>query len=445
MHIILLSGGSGSRLWPLSNTVRSKQFLKVLRGPDGEPESMVQRVYRQIRENHITDSVTIATSEAQTVAITKQLGENVNLVVEPERRNTFPAIALAGMYLHSEKKASMEDVVIVMPVDVYAENTYFQLFKSMEKVVLEKSADLVLMGIHPAGPSEKFGYMIPFGRGTGDGEIKIHAFEEKPEKTRAQELIDRGAMWNGGVFAFRLGWLLEKLPEYTTAASYDDLRTGYQTLTKNSFDYEIVEKSSNIWAVEYKGIWQDLGTWDALTDKMEEPNSGKVLADLCENTHVINELDIPLIALNLKDTVVCATPDGILVADKEVSGSIKKYTDFEQRPMYEKRFWGEYKVLDYVQYGDNEKSLTKHLMIENQKYISYQRHLHRREVWTVVNGEGEVILDGVRKKVKKGDVIQVEKGMKHTIRGEKNLHIVEVQIGSELTEEDIERFESVWE
>lgn len=443
MHIILLSGGSGTRLWPLSNTVRSKQFLKVLRSPDGKAESMLQRVYRQILENHITDSITIATSEAQTVAIRKQLGDNVNLVIEPERRNTFPAISLASMYIYSQKNANMDDIVIVMPVDVYADNQYFQLFQDMEKAVIEKSADLVLMGIHPTEASEKFGYMIPEGKRNGK-DIKISTFEEKPNKDRANELISAGAMWNGGVFAYRLGWMIEKITHYCVAANYAELKSKYGELKKNSFDYEIVEKSDNIWAVEYTGVWQDLGTWDALTDKMEDQSSGKVFTGMCENTHIINELDIPLVALKLRNAVVCATPDGILVADKEVSGSIKKYADFEQRPMYEKRFWGEYKVLDYVQYSDNEKSLTKHLIIENQKFISYQKHHHRREIWTVVNGEGEVILDGIRKKVTKGDVILVEKEMMHTIRGEKDLHIVEVQIGNELTEKDIERFESVW-
>lgn len=457
MHIILLSGGSGSRLWPLSNHVRSKQFLKVLRGPSGEVESMVQRVYRQLLEERITDSITVATSMTQVDSIRRQLGTKVQIVVEPKRRNTFPAIALSVMHLISEQQANPEEVAVVMPVDVYAENSYFQLFRKMEAVVHGKKANMVLMGIRPTGPSEKYGYLVPkekpeaFLRVENDWEashekvVTVDRFVEKPDHETAKKLLRDGALWNGGVFAFQLNWFLGELSRHTNARSFSELLAGYDTLHHNSFDYEIVEKISNLYAVEYEGIWQDLGTWDALSKRMVEPYTGKVSVGFCDNTHIINELDIPLIALGAKNMVVCATPDGILVADKAKSSSVKNYEGIIQRPMYEKRYWGEYKVLDYVQYSDEEKSLTKHLIIEDGKFISYQRHRFRREIWTVVNGSGEVMLEGEKRKIQKGDVVLVESGRKHAIRGTHSLHIIEVQIGNNLVEEDIERFEMEWE
>ena len=207
MHIILLSGGSGKRLWPLSNDIRSKQFIRFFKREDGEYESMVQRMYRQIREVDPQAHVTIATSKAQVSSIHNQLGSEVSVCVEPCRRDTFPAIALASVYLHDVKKVSKSESVVVCPVDPYVEKDYFAAVKKLGVLAAQGEANLVLMGMEPTYPSEKYGYVIPETRETVS---RVATFREKPDRESAARYIRQGALWNGGVFAYKLGYMLER-------------------------------------------------------------------------------------------------------------------------------------------------------------------------------------------------------------------------------------------
>ena len=202
MNIILLSGGSGKRLWPLSNDIRSKQFIKIFQGEDGELESMLMRVYRQITTVDSEARITIATSKKQVSAIKNQLSDRVNVCVEPDRRDTFPAICLAAAYLYHEKGVSKEEPVVVCPVDPYVEESYFEALKKLADLAREENANLTLMGIEPTYPSEKYGYIIPK---SGEQVSPVATFKEKPDVETAKKYIAQGALWNGGVFAFRLG------------------------------------------------------------------------------------------------------------------------------------------------------------------------------------------------------------------------------------------------
>lgn len=188
MKIILLSGGSGKRLWPLSNDARSKQFLKLLKAPNGEYESMMQRIARQISESNIEADITVATSITQYDSIINQLGQNVDVVTEPERRDTFPAIALSASYLIKEKGVDTDEVVVVMPSDLYVESGYFETISKMAKVVESHDVNIVLMGVTPTEPSTKFGYIVPSSQ-LDDDYISVERFTEKPNKATAQELI----------------------------------------------------------------------------------------------------------------------------------------------------------------------------------------------------------------------------------------------------------------
>jgi mannose-1-phosphate guanylyltransferase len=448
MNIILLSGGSGKRLWPLSNETRSKQFLRLLKNDEQENESMVQRVYRQIRSAGINAHIVVATGKSQVDSIQSQLGHNVDIVQEPERRDTFPAIALASSYLALEKQMSPDEVVVVLPVDPFAELHYFQTLQKMESVVQANLANMALMGIRPTYPSAKYGYIVPDGIGhIGAVEYRrVDRFQEKPTEELAAQLIEQGALWNGGVFAFKLGYLMDIVRQYLEFETYADVYRQYGQLTKISFDYAVVEKESSIAMVEYDGIWKDLGTWNTLTEVMDDAAVGKVImADTCENSHVINELDIPVTVLGAKNLVIAASPDGILVSDKHQSSYLKPLVDhIQQRPMYEERRWGEYKVLDYTTYGDDSLSLTKHMFVRAGKEISYQVHAIRDEIWTFVDGTGLLVLDGHVRNVRRGDVAYITKGTKHAIKAISDLHFIEVQIGSELAESDIERFDWDW-
>ena len=451
MQLILLSGGSGKRLWPLSNDARSKQFLPLLASPNGGMESMIQRVVRQIREAKLTDNITFATNAVQRDSIINQLGEDVNIVTEPERRDTFPAIALAASYLAKEKECSDDEVVVIMPCDVYTESKYFATIAKMVEAVENNVADLVLMGITPTYPSEKFGYVVPESTQSLESVfnnecLRVARFTEKPNEEKAKELLKQNAFWNGGVFAFCLGYMMNIVKKYIQTETFQETHKRYTEFPKISFDYEVAEKAESVAVVPFSGQWKDIGTWNALCEELPSTHIGNVMmGENNENTHAVNELGIPVFCNGLKDVIVAASPDGIMVCDKQDSEKIKDYVNkLTARPMYEERRWGTYRVLDNSEYEDGTRSLTKTIHLNAGKNISYQLHHHRCEVWTCVEGEGVFVLDGERKDVKRGDVMYIPVGHLHAIKATTGLTFIEVQIGNPLVEEDIERFEWKW-
>ena len=443
MQLVLLSGGSGKRLWPLSNNARSKQFLPLLEKEDGTMESMVQRVIRQAKEANLTNDITLATNASQQDIIVNQLGDSVNLVTEPERRDTFPAIALAASYLKLAKQCADDEVVVIMPCDPYTEEEYFHTIGKMVECVNQNVADLVLMGITPTYPSAKYGYVVPKVSEVSSSKESqmVSRFTEKPTVPVAEELLKEGALWNGGVFAFRLGYMMNIVKKYMTSDSFEDTRNRYSEFPKISFDYEVAEKAESVAVVPYTGQWKDLGTWNTLTDELSNHAIGNaVLGPKCENTHVINELQNPIFVDGVKDVVVAACPDGILVCAKKETENIKKYVEnLTPRPMYEERRWGTYRVLDDTQYEDGHHSLTKSITLLPGKQTSYQVHHHRSEVWTIVEGEGWYALDGNVLPVKAGEVAYIPVEHWHALKAKTKLTMIEVQAGHPLIEEDIER------
>ncbi len=430
MNIILLSGGSGKRLWPLSNDIRSKQFIKIFKKDDDSYESMVQRVYSQIKKVDDDAVVTIATSKTQVSAINNQLGEDVGISVEPCRRDTFPAIALATAYLYDVKGVSEDEAVVVCPVDPYVQGDYFEALKRLGQLAEEGDSNLVLMGIEPTYPSEKYGYIIPSNT---DNVSKVTTFKEKPTVDVAKEYIKEGALWNGGVFAYKLKYVLNKAHELIDFKDYYDLFAKYETLEKISFDYAVVEKEDNIKVMRFAGQWKDLGTWNTLTEAMEDACVGDaILNETCENVHVINELDVPVLCMGLKDVVVSASPDGILVSDKEQSSYIKPFVDkIDQQIMFAEKSWGSFRVLDV----ENE-SLTIKVTLNSGHRMNYHSHEKRDEIWNIISGEGKCIVDGMEQNVRAGDVITMQAGCKHTIIASSELKLIEVQIGKEITVHD---------
>lgn len=435
MNIVLLSGGSGQRLWPLSNDIRSKQFIKLFHTEDGGLESMVQRVYRQIKTADENASVTIATSKSQVSAIHNQLGDEVGISIEPCRRDTFPAIALAAAYLHDVKKIPAEEAVVVCPVDPYVEPDYFEALGKLGDYARESEANLVLMGIEPTYPSEKYGYIIP----ADGGEIsRVNKFKEKPDRTTAAEYISQGALWNGGVFAFRLGYVLGRAHELIDFNDYNDLFKRYDTLEKISFDYAVVEHEPLIEVMRFSGMWRDLGTWNTLTEAMDSRSVGEALFnDECSNVHVVNELNVPILCMGLKDVVVSASPEGILVSDKEQSSYIKPFVNtLDHKVMFAEKSWGSFRVLDI----ENE-SLTIKVTLNAGHGMNYHAHEYRNEVWTIIRGEGKAVIDGAECSVKAGDVLEMSAGTKHTVTAITTLEIIEVQLGRDISVHDKIKYE----
>lgn len=435
MNIILLSGGSGKRLWPLSNDIRSKQFIKLFKDDAGEYESMVQRVYRQIRKIDAEANVTIATAKTQVSAIHNQLGDGVGISVEPCRRDTFPAIALATAYLHDVQGVPEEEAVVVCPVDPYVEQDYFKALKDLGEQAAKGEANLVLMGIEPTYPSEKYGYIIPCGK---ENISDVETFKEKPKEETARAYIEQGALWNGGVFAYKLKYVLDKAHELIDFVDYDDLYQKYETLEKISFDYAVVEKESKIQVMRFGGQWKDLGTWNTLTEAMVEDSIGNVIHnDTCQDVHIVNELDMPILCMGLKDVIVSASPEGILVADKEQSSYIKPYVDkLDNQIMFAEKSWGSFHVLDVT-----ADSMTIKVTLNPGHKMNYHSHKYRDEIWNIISGKGTVIIDGMKQDVEAGDVVTMQAGCRHTIIAETELKVIEVQLGREISIHDKQKYQ----
>lgn len=407
---------------------------------------MIQRVVRQMKEASLNASLTVATSASQRDSVVSQIGNEVDIVTEPYRRDTFPAICLACEYLSKEKHCSEDEVVIVMPCDPYTELGYFKAIAKMADGIRQGVADMMVMGIKPTYPSSKYGYVVPKKESESDGICQVSRFTEKPDVATAEKLIQEGAMWNGGVFAFRLKYLLDIVSKYMSFDTFGEYVGNYTAFPKISFDYEVAEKAKSIGMVFYEGKWKDLGTWNTLTDELSCTEYGNVISDgTGQNTHLFNELGIPMLCLGTKDLVVAASPDGIIISEKKKSENVKEYAaKLKHRPMFEERRWGTYTVLDNVEFEDGFCTLTKRLTLNPGCAISYQRHKFRDEIWTFIDGEGEIVIDGERKPVKRGDTITICKGQLHALLATTQLTFIEVQNGSNLIEEDIERFAFEW-
>ncbi len=435
MNVVLLSGGSGKRLWPLSNDVRSKQFIKFFKREDGEYESMVQRMFRGLKGADPDVKITIATSKTQLSEIRNQLGADVDVSIEPDRRDTFPAIVLSCMYLHDKMGVKEDEPVVICPVDPYVEDNYFQALKELSNLATKSESNLCLLGMEPTYPSAKYGYIIPEDKREVS---KVLEFKEKPSEELAAKYIERGALWNGGVFAFRMGYMLKKAHELLDFTDYEDLYRKFSTVQKISFDYAVAEKEDKISVLRFVGTWKDLGTWNTLTESVPENVIGKgIMNEHCENVHIINELNIPILTMGLSDVVISASAEGILISDKHESSYIKPYVDdIVGQVMFAEKSWGSFRVLNV-----EDESMTILVTLNPGHSMNYHSHRMRDEVWVVIEGNGTTVVDGMKQDVTVGDVITMQAGCRHTVFAKDTLKIIEVQLGKEISVYDKQKFE----
>ncbi|WP_342420830.1 sugar phosphate nucleotidyltransferase [Paenibacillus sp. FSL E2-0178] len=444
MRIILLSGGSGTRLWPLSNDSRSKQFLKILKDDNLNYESMVQRVWRQINKAGLQNASYITTSKSQVEMLQSQIEDCPPLIIEPERKDTFPAIALSVSYLLSNTNTEEDEIVIVLPVDMYVEDDFFKHIINLESMMKSKNAAIALLGVTPTSPAEKYGYIVPLDSWANEGLIEVDHFVEKPLATEAKKLIEKSALWNCGVFAFNLNYLKGIMEDRDIPGDYDRLLLEYKNQKKISFDFEVLEKEQTLFVVPYHGSWKDLGTWDALVEEMDSELFGNGIITDCSNVNLINELDLPVVLMGLQNVIVAASPDGILVSEISMTPKLKEaLKSSSTRPMYEERRWGWFRVLDYTVNAKKEEVLTKRICIKKDKNLSYQKHMKRNETWSIIAGNGEMILDDKLILIKEGDLVKIYAGQKHSIKANEDLEIIEIQQG-ELLEEDVFRDALIW-
>lgn len=445
MYYVLLSGGSGKRLWPLSSDIRPKQYLKLVNREMNSMEhcSMLQRVWEQLENAGIEKNTIITAGEEQTELIKSQV-RSAKIAVEPMRRDTFGAVLLSCAYLQSHCGAKLDDYAVIMPVDPYTESVYFETIKKLEQVMRVSGAEVGLMGAVPTYPATKYGYILPGEEKEGYFDVK--GFSEKPEEAKAEELLKQGALWNCGVFCVKIGEILKLAEKYNVPSDYEGLYASYEKLPKISFDYEVLEKAENLAAVEFKGFWKDLGTWDAMAEQMSTDTIGNVvLEESCENTQVINELHIPVVAMGTKNLVVVAAQDGILVTDKGHAEKVKDVTkDIVSRPMFEERRWGTLETLDDTK-ANGISTLTRKIKIHDGMTSSYHYHKERDEIWTVLNGTGELILEGNKIPLSAGKAICIRKNQRHAVKAFQNFEYIEIHVGTTVGNEDINRITFRWD
>ena len=434
MNIVLLSGGSGKRLWPLSNEVRSKQFLKMFKSDLGTYESMLQRMYRGIRKAEADASITVATSKKQVPSIINQIGSEVQISIEPERRDTFPAVFLAMAYMHDVLKMSEDETVVVCPVDTYAGEDYFKMLRKVSDQAEKSEANIVLLGINPTYPSDKYGYIIPQ---TADAVSGVDFFKEKPTRDEAAGYIEKGALWNAGVYAFRIGYILKKAHELINFTDYYDLYNKFSRLAVDNFSHAIVEDEQSLQVLRFNGKWEDVGTWNTLTDVVEDRVIGKgTIGEECENLNIVNELGIPVLAMGIHDAIIAASPDGILVSDKNLSRKIKPYIENIDSPvMFAEKTWGDFRILD-----SGHDSLTAKVTMKAGESMNYHSHKNRDEVWVITSGRGTAVVDGMEQQVNAGDVITMQAGCRHIVKADTDLELIEVQLGKDISADDKLRY-----
>lgn len=438
MYIVLLSGGSGKRLWPLSNDLCSKQYIKLMNHDTedgaGEKCSMLQRVFGQLKRAGLSENTIVCASSAQEELIESQLNGAAEVAVEPMRRDTFPAVMLSCAYLLSQKGANEEDVVAFLPVDPYTTGEFFLRIKKLGEYIEASEQTIGLLGGVPTYPSTKYGYIVPE---KGDGELlKVSGFREKPDEAGAEELVAQGALWNCGVFCFKLSMAAQWMEKYGVTADYNRLVTDYEKLPKKSFDYEVLEHWDRIAAIRYDDIWKDLGTWNTLTEEMPENSIGDVTwDDTCENSHAINVLGIPMVVMGAKNMVIAASHDGILIADKHQSSYIKDCLGhIGDTSKYEERRWGTIKTIDNDE-DEGIRSVTRRIKVVAGKEMPYHKHQRHTETITVLSGMGKLILEGAGVDLIAGSTVSIAAGMAHSIRAlGADLRMIEVSIGE--TDED---------
>ena len=425
MRMILLCGGGGKRLWPISNNVHSKQFIQVFDDGNGGFQSMLERVIREIRMINPDQQVTIASGRVQTEEVRSQLGYDVSMTEEPSRRNTFPAISLAASYLKDHDRVDPSEPVVIFSVDSYADHSFYEKLFTLAEIVESGRANLVLMGIEPNEPSDKYGYIIPSGKEEISDVLEFH---EKPDPVTAKKYIQEDhALWNAGVFACRLNYLLNRAERVFGSCSYSYLVAHYPELKQISFDYAVVEKESSRAVVRYNGTWADAGTWESIADLMNNESSGQVVEDDgCENTYVVNHLDFPILAIGVKNMIVAAGRDGILLCDKKDITKLKSMVD---------QVWLEPRVIG-KRYGGKEvlyrteSSETSLLRVKAGSSVTIKTDLGIRKTLTVLHGAGEAL--------KPGKIFTIQDGERWQINAETDLELIETMIEFEIETEDPE-------
>ena len=459
---VILVGGSGKRLWPLSRESMPKQFVPLL-----GKLSTFQQTLQRVADRSLFAKPVIATNDSYRFMVegqAKELDIDIEILVEPSRRDSGPAIAAAAAYT----KSLGAQAVLALASDHLVIGMKEFLEGCREGLVAVQQGGIVTFGIPPTEPKTDYGYIRPSSESIGPV-LKVAAFVEKPSAQKAMLYIAEGLLWNSGNFLFPPALLLSEMarfePEMSAAAEEavaKAKRTGstifldaeaFAKAPAKSIDYAVMERTDKCWVVPARFRWSDLGTWDALLDIGSADSEGNVVEGTVEIDHVRNSYirsDGPLTAvIGVEDVVVVAMNDAVLVGHRDNLPSLK---DVVQRMSAGKhraatehaimhRPWGSYQDIDR-----GERFRAKRLSVKPDGRLSLQSHKRRAEHWVVVKGVAEVVLDGKIITLHENESIYIPIGGVHRLSnpGKEPLEVVEVQTGDYLEEDDIVRYEDIY-
>lgn len=458
MKIVILAGGGGSRLFPLSRSCYPKQFLHIA----GEKSLLVQTIERFLGLAASEDIIIVTNKDYiyHVQAELKEAGaETAHIITEPVGRNTTPAISLAMAYIKEKLAAAADETIFISPAD--------HLIKPVDefrKVIIKakplaKEGKIVTFGIVPDKPETGYGYIKAENK-IDDNAYMVEAFKEKPDEQTAASYVKAGCYyWNSGMFMFSLQTMEQEFKAYMSEVygiyqnGYDEMLAEFSKMPDISIDYAVAEKSAKMALVSLTGIyWNDIGSWDAIAETFSDSTgnmyTGDVIAENCSNTMILGQERL-IAGLDLQNLMVVDTPDVLLVAQKGKSQDVKQLVNKlkkekrkeveENRTMY--RPWGSYTIL-----AEGEGYKVKRITINPGAKLSLQLHYHRSEHWTVISGTGKLTLDDKEVFFRENESTYIPIGVRHRLEnpGKLPLSIIEVQNGKYLGEDDIVRFDDIY-
>ncbi len=459
MFGIILAGGSGSRLWPLSRELYPKQLLNI-----NSDKSLLQMTFERLGKFIPADNIVSITNVKHTANVKyqlEQISDAVKILSEPLSKNTAPAIALAVKYIQEFEN---DPVILVVPSDhlINDEEKFLATVKKGEK--LAEAGYIVTFGIQPDYPETGYGYINVLNEPLLEG-FKVKEFVEKPDSVTAQKYIDaKTYYWNSGIFMFKASTMIEEIkklsPEIAKVMEKFDFSKSntieynlFDQMPNISVDYAIMEKSDKIALVKLESDWNDLGSWQSIYDvskKDENKNVmiGHVIDENSKNSFVYSSSKL-VATIGLEDTVLVETEDAILACKKDQTQDVKKIFDILKKQNNDThlihktvyRPWGFYTVI-----AQGKGFLTKIIHVNAGQKLSVQSHNHRSEHWVVLSGIAKVVLEGKEHILSQGNSIDIPLKAVHSLQNpsDTDIEIVEVQLGELLLEDDIVRYEDMY-
>ena len=460
MYGLILAGGSGSRLWPLSRELYPKQLLNIQNS-----QSLLQSTFLRLKECINPENIISMTGVKHLSNVRYQLSMLTNnpvVLSEPISKNTAPAIILGCKYIL--ETAKNDSIVLVVPSDhsIRDIKSFIETVKEGEKIA--ERGYIVTFGIKPSYPETGYGYINTSDEKIENG-YKVNRFVEKPDVQMAEKYIkDGNYYWNGGIFMFKASVLLEQTSKYApdiykNLKNFDFTKSSeipyieFDKMPSISIDYAVMEKSDKIALVELKSDWNDLGSWKSIYDVSKKDENGNVkighvLDEGSKNSLVYSQSKL-VATIGLEDIILVETEDAVLACKADKSQDVKKIFDTlkKQNDTTHKvhktvyRPWGYYTVL-----GEGKGFLTKMIHVNPAQKLSVQSHNHRSEHWVVLEGKAKVVLEGKELILSPGHSIDIPVKAIHSLQNpyEEDLKIVEVQKGDILIEEDIVRYEDMY-